>query len=121
LKNSISNSNKKEKKIEDYEALAKKKQVPKSRVHTTMDWKSTNTELTFKEAGKIESDKMLTPKKVKIQANSSSLDMRTDPESLFLNINLKSDQENVNNFNDKVGEVSKLLQEKFAMSANNPK
>ena len=91
---------------------------PKSRIHLTIDWKYTNTELAYKENLLIENEKSSTKKKLN-HLYSSSLDIKEDSEAFFSNLSLKQNQENSNNHHSKVSEISKILEDKFG--SNNPK
>jgi len=122
MRTSINNSVKpSEKKKDDYNALNKKRQCPQSRIHSTMDWRYTNTQLVYKENLKDDCETN-TPSQLLIKHQyASSMNLKTDPEKLFTNINLKSEQDNKNNHSDKVSEITQILQQKFAYCGNNSK
>ena len=95
--------------------MNKKRICPRSKINSTMDWRYTNTELVYK--GNLGNEcEENSPSRMKIKHNySCSNDANID---LFTNLNLKNVQESMNNYDNKVNDVSKLLNEKFGTSSN---
>ena len=110
----------KEKKKDDYESLRNKKQNPKVKLPSTMDWKFTNTQLAYKEH--LQNENIPSPNKIKIIHNQvSNTEGNKDSENLYGNLDLKHQQDKDNNYNNQLNDISKILQEKMGLSASNPK
>jgi hypothetical protein len=85
-----------------------------------MDWKFTNTQLAYKDH--LKNETVQSPNKVKVNQNQVSItEGNKDSQTLYGNLNLKSQQEKENNYNNHINDISKILQEKMGLSASNPK